>query len=166
MGTGLNFRSHASFQPCLPRTEILACPHFSRTVPRLVFTFLLALTLHAADFTGIWVGQIPGRNGEPIDIAFKLTQTGSKLEGKLYGDYLSTPIQDAVVSGDLITFIVIAREQAGNQINETRLRFSGKLEAGQLELTRDRESSTNAGNSGGVERRDTPKQSFSLKRLL
>jgi hypothetical protein len=162
MGTGLNFRNHVTFQPRLPRMEILARPHFSLTL----LLFLLAFTLQAADFTGIWVGQIPARNGDLLDIAFKLHQTGNKLEGKLYGDYQSTPIQEAVISGDLVTFIVIAREQAGNQINETRIRFTGKFNNGELELIRDREASTNAGNAGGVERRDAPKQTFRLKRLI
>ena len=30
---------------------------------------LFALTVHAADLSGIWVGQVPTRNGESLDIA-------------------------------------------------------------------------------------------------
>ena len=127
---------------------------------------LFATTAWGADFSGIWTGQIPGRNGVMQDIAFKLTQTGKSVTGKLYGDYQSTPISEAVVYGDLITFVVIAQEQAGNQINDTRLRFSGRMENGELELTRDRESSTNAGNAGAAQIRFNNKQTFRLKRLL
>ncbi len=123
-------------------------------------------TLFAADFAGIWVGQIPGRNGELQDIAFQFTQSGSNLGGKLYGDYQSTSIAEGKVAGDRITFLLIAPEQAGNQINETRLRFTGTMQSGEVELTRIREGSTNAGNGGSVQFKGDTKQTFCLKRLI
>ncbi|MEX2262237.1 MAG: hypothetical protein WD696_09815 [Bryobacteraceae bacterium] len=132
---------------------------------RLAALFLFALGLPGADFAGIWVGQIPVRNGLQ-DIAFQFTQNGSKLGGKLYGDYQSAPITEGIVSGDLVTFIAIASEQAGNQINETRLRFTGSMKAGEIELTREREGATNAGNGGIVQSRGSSRQTFRLKRLL
>jgi hypothetical protein len=144
----------------------------------------------AADLTGIWVGQIPGRNGEPQDIAFKFTQNGITLGGKLYGDYQSAPISEGKISGDRVTFVVIAPEQAGNQINKAKLRFSGSITtqasargnenpqpqasargnpeppSGEMELTREREGATNAGDGGTVQFRGNAKQTFRLKRLL
>ena len=128
---------------------------------------LLALTpLAAADLTGIWVGRIPARNGEMQDIAFQFRQTGTKLEGKLYGDYQSSPIVKGIVAGAALTFVVSGAEQAGNQINETRTRFTGHYGNGEIELMRERESSHNAGNSGAVEQRNNaPRQTFHLKRL-
>ena len=127
---------------------------------------LVVSQIAAADFTGIWVGRIPGRNGELQDIAFQFRQTGAKIEGKLYGDYQSSPIVQGTVAGPLVTFVVSGAEQNGNQINETRTRFTGKFENGGIELLRELESSHNAGNSGAVEqKRNTPRQSFALKRL-
>jgi hypothetical protein len=125
-----------------------------------------ACTVSAADLTGIWVGQIPGRNGEPQDIAFKFTQNGTTLGGKLYGDYQSAPISEGKISGDQVTFVVIAPEQAGNQINKAKLRFSGSIQAGEMELTREREGATNAGDGGTVQFRGNAKQTFRLKRLF
>jgi hypothetical protein len=133
-----------------------------RTLAALV---LVAAVLPAADLTGIWMGQIPGRRGTMQDVAFQFTQRGQQLTGKLYGDYKSTRITECVLAGDLVTFVVEAEEQAGNQINQTRFRFSGRFVDGELELTRDRESSTNAGNGGGVQIRNPAKQTFRLKRL-
>ena len=127
---------------------------------------LVAWVASAADLTGIWVGQIPGRNGEPQDIAFKFTQNGTTLGGKLYGDYQSAPISEGKISGDQVTFVVIAPEQAGNQINKAKLRFSGNIQAGEMELTREREGATNAGDGGTVQFRGNAKQTFRLKRLL
>ncbi len=126
---------------------------------------LFSLSLGAADFSGIWVGLIPGRLGE-VDVAFQFIQKGAVLGGKIYGEYQSTPIASGTVSGDLVTFVVVAPEQAGNQINDTRLRFTGRLIDGQIELTRERESSTNAGNRGGAPSRFNARQTFRLKRLL
>ena len=99
------------------------------------------------------------------DIAFQFAQTGSKLSGKLYGDYQSAPIVEGTVAGRLVTFVVQASEQAGNQINQTRIRFTGTLQDGVMELIRERESSTNAGNRGGVQSRGNVRTTFKLKRL-
>jgi hypothetical protein len=127
----------------------------------------VAVSAWGADFSGIWVGRIPvGRNGDLQDIAFKLTQTGATLAGKQYGDYRSMPIVEGRVTGDEVTFVVLAQEQAGNQINESRVRFTGLFKDGELELTREREASTNAGNGGVVQMRNNAKLTFKLKRLL
>lgn len=135
----------------------------ARLILSLVFG---AIAMLGADFTGIWVGQIPTRNGEMQDIAFKFTQSGATLGGKLYGDYQSTAITEGKITGDQISFIVIAPEQAGNQINEARLHFTGTMKDGAIELTREREGATNAGNGGAVQFKGNAKQTLRLKRLV
>jgi hypothetical protein len=127
---------------------------------------LCSVTLLATDLTGIWVGQIPGRNGDVQDIAFKFTQKGTTLAGKLYGDYQSSRIVEGKIAGDQISFLVIAAEQSGNQINDSKLRFSGTLKDGEVELTREREGVTTAGNGGDVQMKTNPKLTFRLKRLI
>jgi hypothetical protein len=98
-------------------------------------------------------------------VGFKFTQNGNVLGGKMYGEYQSTPISDGHIAGDLITFVVTSQEQAGNQINETRVRFTGRLVGDEMELVRERESSKNAGNGGAAQIRPGPKQTLRLKRL-
>ena len=115
-----------------------------------------SLPLAAGDFTGIWVGRIEARNGEMQDIAFQFRQTGSKLAGKLYGDYQSSPIVDGTVADMVVSFVVRGDVQAGNEVSETRTRFIGRFqENGELELTRERESPGNGG----------PRLTFRVKRL-
>ena len=128
---------------------------------------LLLFVTAAADLSGIWVGQIPARKGEMQDIAFQFQQTGTKLAGKLYGDYQSSPIVQGTVAEAAVSFVVSGAEQAGNQINEIRTRFIGRYNAnGEVELTRERESGHNAGNSGAVEQRpNSPRPTFRLQRL-
>lgn len=143
-------------------------------LPRVAL--LTAMTAAAAvaqepSVSGIWTGLIPARNGEMQDIAFQFVQQGSRLSGKLYGDYRSDPIVSGVVTASggtlLLTFVVEASEQAGNQINTSRIRFSGAIRNGEMELVRERESSTDAVNGGAVQQRQQgQKPSFRLKRLL
>lgn len=133
---------------------------------RLLGGILCASALFGADIAGIWVGYVPGRNGEPVDIAFKFTVSGATVGGKLYGDYQSTAISEGKISGEEISFMVVTPEQAGNQINESRLRFKGSVKAGEMELTRDRESSKNAGNGGGVQIKNNAPVQVRLKKLL
>ncbi len=132
----------------------------------LLAALLFSAACSAADFSGIWTGQLPGRNGgDPIDVAFKLEQKGTTITGKQYGDYRSSPIVEGSVTGDQAVFVIVASEQAGNQINETRVRFTAVYKDGELEVTRQREASTNAGNKGGVQFRGDTKQTFKLRKL-
>jgi hypothetical protein len=132
----------------------------------LAAVVLLASCLPAADLSGIWVGQIPARNGDLQDVAFKFTQTGATLGGKIYGDYQSFAISEGKVTGEEVTFVIVTQEQAGNQINDTRVRYTCLLKGGELEVTREREASTNAGNGGTVQFRGNTKTTFKLKRLI
>jgi hypothetical protein len=132
----------------------------------LILLLTGAASLWADDLTGIWTGRIPARNGDLQDIAFQIVQTGSKISGKLYGDYVSSPIIQGLVADGLLTFVVASPEQAGNQINTARIRFTGKVKDGVMDLMREREASIDAINGANADQRPTPKVSFQLKRLL
>src|SRR5262249_12068217 len=100
-------------------------------------------------------------------IAFQFVQNGATLTGKLYGDYENSPIIEGKVTGDAIDFVVVTQEQQGNQINRSRLHFTGSVHPdGSIELSRTRERSTNAGNGGDYKgKANAPKQTFLIKRL-
>ena len=135
---------------------------------RSLALFFVATAAFGADLTGIWVGEIgSGRpDRDPSPMAFQFAQKGAVLGGKLYGDFQSTPISSGIVAGELVTFVVVLAEQAGNEINDTKIRFTGRLISGELELTRERESSTRAGAKSGAFFRPGPGQVFRLKRLV
>jgi hypothetical protein len=123
------------------------------------------LSLHAADISGIWLGSVTGgRRNQVQDFAFQFIQKGTALSGKLYVDYGSSPILKGTVDGDQISFQVVTREQAGNEINQSVLRFTGTLKDGEIEITREREEIRAAGNSGVAFAKPAP-QTFRLKRL-
>jgi hypothetical protein len=129
----------------------------------LVFS---VVSLRAADISGIWLGSLNGggRRNQVQDFAFQFVQKGTTLTGKLYLDYSSTPILKGTIDGDHITFQVVAREQAGNEINQSVLRFTGTLKDGEIEITREREEIRAAGNSGAAFAKPGA-QTFRLKRL-
>jgi hypothetical protein len=138
----------------------------------LIAGFLCAATLPAADFSGTWLGEVPFPfNGELLrltqQVAIKLVQNGATLSGKQYSDYDSAPVSEGKVVGDKVDFIVVAQEQVSNQISQARLHFTGTLKPdGTIEITRVRESATNAGNSGAYQYRGANvKQTFILKRM-
>jgi hypothetical protein len=127
---------------------------------------VFALVLPAADFTGIWLGTTTsGRRNQIQDFAFQFKQQGTTVTGKVYLDYGSTPILKGTVEGDTISFQILAREQEGNQINESVLRFTGIMKDGEIEMTREREELRNAGNSGASFSRAT-KLTFKIKRMM
>jgi hypothetical protein len=130
--------------------------------------FLCCAAACAGDVSGYWTGQIQtGRAGALQDIAFQLIQQGSEIRGKLYGDYLSGQIVEGRAEGGEIWFVVIAPEQAGNQINQARLRFSGCVENDELKLTRTRESSAAAvSGAAATQIRPAPPIDFQVKRLV
>jgi hypothetical protein len=138
----------------------------------LLSSLLCAATLSAGDFSGTWLGEVPFTfNGDFLritqQVAIKLVQNGTVLTGKQYSDYDSAPVSEGKVSGDKVDFIVIAQEQVSNQISQARLHFTGTLlKDGTIEVTRVRESATNAGNSGAYQYRGANvKQTFILKRM-
>ena len=131
----------------------------------LLGVFLFALALPAADFTGIWLGSTTsGRRNQVNDFGFQFVQRGATLTGKVYLDYGTTPILKGTVDGDTITFQIVAREQDGNQINKSVLKFTGIMKDGEIEITREREELRNAGNSGASFTR-AAKTVFKIKRL-
>jgi hypothetical protein len=123
----------------------------------------LAVTLAAADATGIWTGQFPGRNGTFQDINFKFIQKGSTLSGKIYSDFGSTAFTDGKIAGDQVTFTIATREQVGNLFNEVKHVFTGTFDGTEFHLTRERHGPPPEGNEA---KKPAPKPSFTLKRVL
>lgn len=105
---------------------------------------LLALSAQAADKkndpTGSWTWSAPGRDGNSRDVTAKLKLDGDKLSGSISGRQNDSPIEDAKISGDEISFKV-TREFNGNKVVQ---KFSGKISGdsikGKIETERDGQS--------------------------
>jgi hypothetical protein len=95
----------------------------------LVGTF--AITAFAADVTGKWMAQVPGRRG-PQDLTFNLTQSGSSLTGTVTTQAGEQQISDGKVDGDNISFVV-SFEARGNTIKQE---YKGTVAGDEIKFTR------------------------------
>ncbi len=55
---------------------------------------LPAMTVTAADVSGKWMAQVPGRNGQMRDTTFNLKADGDKLTGTMTGPQGDVEIKD------------------------------------------------------------------------
>jgi opacity protein-like surface antigen len=121
---------------------------------RLVFfvatlLILCATVAWAADVSGKWTAQIPGRNGEMRETTFNFKVEGEKLTGTMSGfQGAEVPISDGKVSGDDISFVV-TMSFGGNDV---KLNYKGKVSGEEIKFTRTREGS------------DRPPQEFTAKK--
>lgn len=132
---------------------------------KLLGLLVIAGVALAADFNGTWIGTIEVRAGTTEDVAFQFVQKGAVLSGKQYGDFESTPIVKGTVSGELVMFVLVRQEQSGNEINQTNIRFVGRMVGQEIELTRERESSIRSGSGAAAAPSKNSRQTLRLKKL-
>jgi hypothetical protein len=102
----------------------------------LVFSILLvcAFTALAADFSGKWTAQVPGRNNETRETTFTFKVDGDKVTGTMSGGQGGdVAIADGKVSGDTITFS-ITRERGGQTMKNT---YTGTMSGAEIKFKRE-----------------------------
>ena len=95
-----------------------------------VMLFLVIATAFAADVTGKWSGEMPGRNGAAT-ATFVFKVDGDKLTGTMTGPQGEAPLQEGKSSGDQISFSTTG----GN----AKILFQGAVSGDQIKMTRTRE---------------------------
>ena len=115
-----------------------------------VFAALMAVWA-AADVTGKWVAQVPGREGQTNETTITLKAEGDKLTGTISGRQGDTAISDGKVSGDDISFVV-SRETPNGTF---KMVYKGKVSGDEIKFTRSMEG----GQGGG-----RPPVEFTAKR--
>ena len=105
---------------------------------RLIFvlTILLAaaLAVVAADITGKWVAQVPGRDGQTRETTFTFKVEGSNLTGSISGRQgQETPISEGKISGDSISFVV-TMERGGQTMKQI---YTGTIAGDEIKLKRE-----------------------------
>ena len=100
---------------------------------------LFAFAAFAADVTGTWKAEVPGRGGNMQQTTMVLKQEGAKLTGTLDGGRGGpVEITNGKVEGDTVTFTVV-RNFNGNEIKQnfkgaasgSEIKFSRTMEGGQ-----------------------------------
>jgi len=85
----------------------------------------------AADATGKWVAEMPGRGGNMMKQTYSFKVDGSTLTGTVSGRNGDTPIENGKVEGDTITFEV-TRSFNGNSVT---FKYTGKVADDKLNLS-------------------------------
>ncbi|HTQ54708.1 MAG TPA: hypothetical protein VMI94_09630 [Bryobacteraceae bacterium] len=96
---------------------------------------LLAFTALAADVTGKWTAEVPGRGGQTRTTTFNFKVDGNTLTGTVSGFRGEMPISDGTVNGDEISFTQTL-EFNGNSI---KLLYKGTVAGDEIKFTRSRE---------------------------
>jgi hypothetical protein len=95
------------------------------------FTFVAS----AADATGTWSADIPGRGGNTTTTKFTFTVSGSTLSGTMDGGRGATPLTDGKVDGDTITFTQTIPGRDGGE--PFKITYTGKVSADHIDFSRD-----------------------------
>ena len=99
--------------------------------------FVLAATLvaQAADISGKWTAQVPGRDGQTRETTFTFKVEGEKLTGTTTGRNGDQPISDGTVKGDAIAFNVVANFNG----QDVKIVYKGTVAGGEIKFSRQRE---------------------------
>jgi hypothetical protein len=93
----------------------------------------VSFALFAADVTGKWTAQVPGRQGNTREQTFNLKADGDKLTGTVSGRQSDTPITDGKISGDTISFTV-KMEYNGNSVEQ---KYTGTVSGSEIKFKRE-----------------------------
>jgi len=101
----------------------------------IVLLLLAAVAAFAADVSGKWVAQVPGRQGQTREVTFNLKADGGSLTGTVSGRGGDNPIADGKIDGDNISFTQTL-DFGGNTV---KFIYKGKISGDEIKFTRERE---------------------------
>jgi len=109
-----------------------------KTMIRIACSLLLLLAVAlAADLSGKWTGDMPGRGGDTTPTTFTFKVDGEKLTGSMTGPQGDIPLQEGKVAGNQISFSTTL-DFGGNSI---KIVYKGTVSGDQVKMTREREGS-------------------------
>lgn len=112
-----------------------------RTLVTILVVFALTTVCAlAANVSGKWAGEMPGRQGgNPRPVVLELKADGATLTGTMGGGQRQNEISEGKVDGDNVSFVVKMQMQG----NEVKQMYKGKVTGDEMKLTVQREGSDN-----------------------
>jgi hypothetical protein len=117
----------------------------------IVLLSLFAVTAVAADISGNWTSEAPGRgDGAPPQVTkYAFTVSGTTLTGKITsnrgGQDVVQDITEGKISGEDISFVTVREGQNGTM----KTNFKGKVAGSEIKLTREMVMPAGGGAPGG-----------------
>jgi autotransporter translocation and assembly factor TamB len=108
-----------------------------------LLTCLVAAVAFAADVTGKWTYEMPGRGGQTQQGSINLKVDGSTVTGTVSGPRGETDISNGKVDGDTVTFSVV-REYQGNSM---KMNYTGKISGDTIQFKIEREGGGGQGRA-------------------
>ena len=130
---------------------------------RSLFCLLSLGILNAADISGLWTGQVPGRFGKLEDVSFQFKLNGSALTGKLFGDEFDLAIEEGTLVADKLTFIVTTTNYYSRE--KVRFRYTGVVIGKEIEFTRERLNPVPTEKTAEKMSKDGGPKPFRVKRI-
>lgn len=117
-----------------------------------------ALSAVGADVSGKWVAQVPGFQGDTMELTFTFKVEGARLTGTLGSPMGEQPISEGKVSGDDISFVMVFTppDGGGGPGGGMKIVFKGKVAGDEIKMTQ-----TFEGGPGGE---GMPPQEYVAKR--
>jgi len=103
------------------------------TIRITLLSCLLAVAALAADVTGKWSAEVPGRGGNNQTMTINLKADGDQLTGTVSGRRGDNPISDGKINGDDVSFNVVVDFQ-GNSI---KMIYTGKVSGDEIKFKRE-----------------------------
>ena len=111
-----------------------------------VLLFAVVVAAWAADVTGKWVAQMPGRQGGTSETTFDFKVNGASLTGTMAGAQGDpVEISEGKVEGDSISFVVVRKR---NDM-EFKTLWKGKVAGDEIKFTREVQMPAGMGGPGG-----------------
>lgn len=104
-----------------------------RSITTVALFLCVSLGAFAADVTGKWTAQVPGRQGATREQTFNFKADGDKLTGTISGRQGDVAISDGKISGDTITFTV-KMEYGGNSVEQ---KYTGTIAGDEIKFKRE-----------------------------
>jgi hypothetical protein len=107
---------------------------WNRVVVVLTLVLAFVTAVSAADVTGKWTAQIPGRSGQTRETTFTFKVDGDRLTGTMTaGQGREVAISEGKVSGDTLSFVV-STERGGQTMKQT---YTGKIVGDEIQFKRE-----------------------------
>ncbi len=122
---------------------------------------LLAFSLAAAaaDITGKWVAQMPGRDGATMEQVFMFKQSGEALTGTVSSQRGDQEISEGKVAGDTVSFVTVMSFGG----NEMKMAYKGTVAGNEIKFTRSMQGGPGGGGPGGGGGRGGPMEFVAKK---
>jgi len=121
---------------------------------------LCAATASAADISGKWIAQMPGRDGGTIEWSFNFKQAGEQLTGAVSSPRGDQEISEGKVAGDAVSFVTVM------SFGDMTMKwvYKGTIAGNEIKFTRSMEGGRGGPPGGGGGRGPMGPQEFVAKK--